>query len=61
MPTAERGQHNEIVTQETRKAGKMVRRVTTAQALITTGATGRSRLNNTTPESGSIRYGAKLD
>ena len=27
MPTAERGQHNEIVTQETRKAGKMVRRV----------------------------------
>lgn len=27
LPTAERGQHNEIVTQETRKAGKMVRRV----------------------------------
>lgn len=27
LPTHERGQHNEIVTQETRKAGKLVRRV----------------------------------
>ena len=33
LPTAERGQHNEIVTQETRKAGKMVRRVTDGTSL----------------------------
>ena len=54
LPTPERGQHNQIETLETRKAGKLVRRVVDGTSLDYYRRHGTITPNGTTPGCASM-------